>query len=108
MRPNPPLCPPGPRPVRVDAHLRPGGAAQGFTTQPGAAAFIRDRQTPATDTELAVLKLAPADHASSRDNHATIATAMSANAGRLCIGDQDGLREWIFVSTGERQLGWLA
>jgi hypothetical protein len=33
---------------------------------------------------------------------------MRANAGGLCVGDQDGVREWILVSTRECQLGWLA
>jgi len=33
---------------------------------------------------------------------------MRANAGGLCIGDQDRLREWVPLSARERQLGWFA
>jgi hypothetical protein len=88
--------------------MRPEHPPQSFTAKPGPAPLVRDRQTPSTDTELAALELAPADRPGSHDDHAAIATAMSANAGGLSIGDQDGLRKWVLLSTGEGQLGWLA
>src|SRR5690242_19090329 len=96
---------PGPGHASV---VGPEHTAQGFTAEPGAASFIRDRQTPSTDTKLAALDLAPADRAGADDDHAAIAAPMSANAGGLRIGDQDGLCEWILLSTGECQLGRLA
>src|SRR5689334_11830705 len=79
--------------------VRPEHTAQGFTANPGAAPPVRDRKTPSTDTDLAALELAPADRAGSHDDHAAVATPVCANAGGLGVGDQDGVRKWVLVST---------
>ena len=88
--------------------MRPEHPAQGLAADPGAAAFVRGRQTPPANAVLAALALTPADCASSHDDHAAIATTMGTDAGGLCISGQDRLRKWVLVSPGESQLGRLA
>src|SRR5262245_50022766 len=88
--------------------VRPEHLAQGFAANPGAAPFVRDRQTPPAYAVLAALKLTPADGAGSHDDHTAIATTVRTDAGGLCVSDEDRVREWIFVSSGQSQLGWFA
>src|SRR5262245_56451584 len=82
---------PGNAPVACPEH-----AAQGFAADPGAAAFVRDGQAPSAYAVLPAVALAPADRAGSHDDHAAIATTMSTDAGRLCVGDEDCVRKRIF------------
>src|SRR5438093_136574 len=82
--------------------------AQGLASDPGAAPFVRDGQTPSADAVLAAFKLAPADCASSHDDHAAVATTVGTDTGGLGISDQDRLRKWVLVSPGKSQLGRFA
>src|SRR5262249_57626805 len=68
----------------------PESPTQRFAAEPGAAAFIRDREAPAANAIVAALQLRPGDGAGPDHDHTAVPAAMRADTGRLRVRDDDG------------------
>ena len=88
--------------------MRPQDAAQQLTAEPGAAALVRNRQSPAADAILTPVQLGPPDAAGADHDHAAVATPMRADAGRVRIGREHGAAERMLARLRRCQLGRLA
>jgi hypothetical protein len=77
--------------------MRPQHAADRFHAEPGATAFVGNRRAPAADPVLAAVELGPADRTRADDDHAPVAAAVRADAGRMRVGRDDGLAERMIM-----------
>src|SRR5262249_10575926 len=81
---------------------------QRFDAEPGAAAFIRDREAPAANAIVAALQLRPGDGAGPDHDHTAVPAAMPAATGRLRVRDDDGLAKRMRVALRGGEVGGFA
>ena len=87
--------------------MRHQDATQCLDTEPGAAAFIGDRQAPSADPMVAAADHRPSDAARADDEHGAIAALVRADAGGMGIGGEDRAAEGLLMQFCRGQVGRL-
>jgi hypothetical protein len=87
------------------AIMRPQYAPQRFTTEPCAASFIRDQQSPPANTVPATLEDSPADRSGADDDDTAIVAAMRTDAGCICICRDCRMAERVILRLRRSQRG---
>src|SRR4051812_12374579 len=96
------------RSPRRAAVIRPQYATQRFTSEPGAAAFVRNRETPAADPMVPPTELGPANRTGADDDDAAVLAAVRADAGGARVAGDDSAAERIGFCLRRAERGWLS